>query len=271
MGRFKVGIQLYSLRNDMSEDFEGTLKKCKKMGYDGVEFAGLYGKTAEEVKELCEQNSLIPISAHVPYPEILKNERILDTYAEIGCKYIAIPNLLEEHRPGNERFNELIEIIKILGKKAQELGMTLCYHNHDFEFVKINGEYGLDILYKEVSKDILETELDTCWVNVGGENPSDYIIRYRDRTNIIHLKDFAGSRSENMYALIGADEDKKKELIGTFEYRPVGYGVQNFEDILNAAEQADAEWIIVEQDVPSLGKTAMECAQMSVEYLKKIN
>lgn len=266
-----VGIQLFSLRDDMKDDFEGTLKKVKEMGYDGVEFAGLFGKSAEEVKALCKQNKLIPISAHIPYPEMINDFGIFDTYAAIGCRYIAIPSVPDEYRPGNEKFEEFIESVKDLGKKAQELGMTLCYHNHDFEFVKINDEYGLDIIYKEVPKELLETELDTCWINVGGENPSNYIIKYSDRTTIVHLKDFVGSRSENMYALIGVDEDKKKDVIGDFEFRPVGQGVQNFEEILNAAEKVDAKWVIVEQDRPSMSKTPLECAKMSIEYLKKIN
>ena len=202
---------------------------------------------------------------------MMKDPSLLDTYAEIGCKYVAIPYLTDEYRPGSENFGQVIEGAKMLGKKAKDLGMTLCYHNHDFEFVKIDGEYALDILYKEVPKELLETELDTCWVNVGGENPSEYIIKYSDRTSIVHLKDFVGSKTENMYALIGIDEDKEKQSTGKFEFRPVGYGVQNFEDILDAAEKVSAQWVIVEQDEPSMRKTPMECAQMSAEYLKKSN
>ncbi len=270
MGRFKIGLQLYSLRDVMETDFEGALKLVKEMGYDGVEFAGLFDKTAEEVKSLCEEIGIIPISAHVPFIDMMENKNILETYAKIGCKYVVIPYLTEEYRPGNDKFKEVIEGAKILGQKAKDLGMTLCYHNHDFEFEKINGEYALDILYKEVSKDLLETELDTCWVNVGGENPSEYILKYRDRTNIVHLKDFVGSKSENMYALIGIDENEKKETTGAFEFRPVGYGIQNFEDILNAAEEVNASWVIIEQDNPSLGKTSVECAKMSIDYIKKL-
>ena len=158
----------------------------------------------------------------------------------------------------------------MLGKKANELGMKLCYHNHDFEFVKINGEYALDILYKEVPADLLSPQLDTCWVNVGGENPSDYIRKYADRIEIVHLKDFTGSKSENMYALIGIDDDKKKEASGGFEFRPVGYGLQDFPAILDASKEVGAKWVVVEQDSPSMGKTPLECAEMSINYLKKI-
>ena len=71
---FPIAIQLYSVRDDMAADFEGTLKKIKELGYDGVEFAGLHGKTAAEVKKICDEIGLVPISAHVPYGELVKGE-----------------------------------------------------------------------------------------------------------------------------------------------------------------------------------------------------
>ena len=269
--KFPIAIQLYSVRDDMAADFEGTLKKVKALGYDAVEFAGLYGKSAAEVKKLCEEIGLVPLSAHVPFIDMMNDLSLLDVYAEIGCKFIVIPYLTEEYRPGNEKFADFIEGAKVLGKKANELGMKLCYHNHDFEFVKVDGEYALDILYKEVSADLLQTELDTCWVNVGGENPADYLRKYAGRAEILHLKDFVGCKSENMYALIGIDEDEKKETGGKFEFRPVGSGVQNFPAILAAAEESGVEWVVVEQDMPSMDKTPMECAEMSIKYLKSLS
>ena len=267
---FPIALQLYSVRDDMAADFEGTLKKVKALGYDGVEFAGLYGKSAAEIKKMCDEIGLVPISAHVPFVEMINDPDLLKTYSEIGCKYVVIPYLTEEYRPGADKFGEVIEGAKMLGKKANELGMKLCYHNHDFEFVKINGEYALDILYKEVPADLLSPQLDTCWVNVGGENPSDYIRKYAGRIEIVHLKDFTGGKSENMYALIGIDDDKKKEASGVFEFRPVGYGLQNFPAILDASKEVGAKWVVVEQDSPSMGKTPLECAEMSINYLKKI-
>ena len=272
MKDFLLGIQLYSVREELEKDFEGTLKKVKELGYDGVEFAGLYGNDPELIKKMCEEIGLTPISAHVPFADMMADPDILKDYAVIGCKYVVIPYLTEEYRPGQEKFSEVIEGAKMLGEKARSLGMTLCYHNHDFEFVKLDGEYALDILYKEVPADLLQTELDTCWVNVGGENPADYIRKYKGRTEIVHLKDFNGGKSENMYALIGIDEGEKKEdeSLNKFEFRPVGSGVQNFPAILEASKEVGASWVIVEQDEPSLGKSRMECAEMSINYLNSL-
>lgn len=268
--KFPIALQLYSVRDDMAADFEGTIRKVKEMGYDGVEFAGLYGKSGAEVKKICEDIGITPVSAHVPFIDMIENPALLDTYAEIGCKFVVIPYLTEEYRPGNEKFSEVIEGAKLLGEKANSLGMKLAYHNHDFEFVKINGEYALDILYKEVPANLLQPQIDTCWVNVGGENPADYVRKYSGRIEILHLKDFSGGKSENMYALIGIDDDEEKESGGSFEFRPVGKGVQNFPEILKAAEESGIEWVVVEQDNPSMELSPMECAKTSIEYLKTL-
>lgn len=270
MYNFPIALQLYSVRDDMAADFEGTLKKVKALGYDGVEFAGIFGKSAAEIKKMCDEIGLIPISAHVPYDELLKGDVTFKTYAEIGCKFIVIPWIGGEFLAGGEKNAEFIANVKKFGELAQANGMTLCYHNHDFEFEKVNGEYKIDRLYKDVSADLLSTQLDTCWVNVGGENPADFIRKYSGRIRIIHLKDFVGSKSENMYGLIGTDGEEKAADASKFELRPVGSGVQDFPAILAACKEVGAEWVVVEQDEPSMGKTPIECAETSINYVKSI-
>ena len=270
MYNFPIALQLYSVRDDMEADFAGTLKKVKSFGYDGVEFAGLFGHTAEEVKKMCADAGVTPISAHVPYDELKKGDETFKTYAEIGCKYIVIPWINAEYLAGGEKNAEFYENVKKFGELANKHGMKLCYHNHDFEFEKVDGEYKIDLLYKAISPELLSTQLDTCWVNVGGENPADFVRKYNGRIEIVHLKDFAGTKGGNMYALIGNDESKKKEASGTFEFRPVGSGLQNFPAILEACKEVNAKWVVVEQDQPSMGKTPLECAKTSIEYLKSI-
>lgn len=272
MKKFPVAVQLYSVRDNMAEDFEGTLRKVKELGYEGVEFAGLFDKSADEVKTLVDEIGLTPISAHVPYADMADNaEKVLSDYVKIGCKFVVIPYMTEEYRPGAEKFDELIENIKIIGAKAKELGMTLLYHNHDFEFVKIGDEYGLDVLYASVDEDIFKTEIDTCWVNVGGENPAEYILKYSGRSPVVHLKDFVinGEQKGSLYKLIGIDEEETTENSEEgFAFRPVGYGCQDFKAILEASEKAGAEWVVVEQDEATMGKTPIESIEMSRNYLK---
>ena len=265
-----IAVQVYSVRDNAAKDLRATLQEIKNMGYDGVEFAGLYDNKPADIKAMCAEIGLTPISAHVPYLDMVKDpEGVLSAYAEIGCSYVVIPYLTPEFRPGEEKFGEVIENAKMLGKKANELGMTLLYHNHDFEFIKLNGKYALDILYEEVPADLLQTELDTCWVNVGGEVPADYIRKYAGRCPVVHLKDFFGSKSDDMYELIGIQSTAPKRP-SDFEFRPVGAGLQNFPEILKSAEESGANWVVVEQDKPSMGLTALESIKKSIDYLKSI-
>lgn len=274
--KFSVALQIYSVRDFAEKDFKGTLKKVKEMGYEGVEFAGLYGHEPAEVKAMLEEVGLVPASAHVPLEEMLEDPHgVIGAYAEIGCKYIAVPYLTEERRPGTDGFAQTIKDIESVAAAAKKYGIQMLYHNHDFEFVKVNGEYGLDVLYNSISEDLLKTEIDTCWVNVAGEDPADYIRKYTGRAPVVHLKDFVMSgkeKPEQLYELIGIETEEKEEKgEEAFGFRPVGYGVQDFSSILKASEEAGAQWVVVEQDQPSLGKTSLECAAMSREYLVTLN
>ena len=267
-----IAIQLYTLRDDCAADFKGTLKKVKDMGYEGVEFAGLHGLSAAEVKALCAEIGLTPISAHVPYYDMVADPvGVLSTYAEIGCRYVVIPYLTPECRPGTDGFAKVVENAASLGKVARDLGMTLLYHNHDFEFEKIDGKYALEVLYDTVSADLLQTELDTCWVRVGGEDPAPYVRKFAGRAPVVHLKDYAGGKSEHMYELIGIESEEKKSDDQPFEFRPVGSGVQDFPAIIAAAEAAGAQWLVVEQDQPSMGLAPIQCAEKSIGYLRSLN
>lgn len=262
-----VALQLYSVRDEMEKDMPGTLRAVKEMGYQGVEFAGLFGHSAAEIKDMLNDAGLVPVSAHVPFAEMLADpDGTFETYKEIGCQYVAIPYLGEEDRPLSPTYAKTLAEIERLGNIAAQHGLTMLYHNHDFEFVKIDGKYGLDIMYDTVPATALQTELDVCWVNVGGEDPSAYVQKYSGRAPVVHLKDFSGQKNDHMYELIGI-ESTGTAAPEVFEFRPVGYGLQNMPNILKASEKAGAHWVVVEQDRPSMEKTPMECAAMSRHYL----
>lgn len=266
-----VGVQLYSIRDSVEADMHAALAKVKELGYDGVEFAGLYGNKPADIRAWCAELGLNPISAHVPLDDMLADtEGTLAAYKEIGVQFVVVPYVTEERRPGAAKFDETIAEIARIGKIAADMGLTLLYHNHDFEFKKVDGEYGLDILYKKVPAAYLQTELDTCWVNVGGENPADFVRKYTGRAPVVHLKDFhmSGKLPKHLYALIGLDEDKKEDEPSTFEFRPFGSGMQDISAILTASVDAGAKWVIVEQDEPSMGLSRMECIEKSRENLR---
>lgn len=265
-----VAVQLYSVRDEMEKDFYGTIRKMKELGYAGVEFAGLFGEKPAEIKAFCEEIGIVPISAHVPYYDMLADpDKVLADYAEIGCKYVAVPYLTEECRPGTDGFAATVEGIRKIAESAKKLGIQLLYHNHDFEFVKLDGKYALDILYSTIPADLLKTEVDTCWVNVAGVNPSEYILKYTDRSPVVHLKDFVmgSKKGGQLYKLIGIDDDEAQEEESSFSFMPVGSGAQDMPSILDASVKAGAEWVVVEQDNPAKGATSLESVKTSRDYL----
>mgnify|MGYP003295104078 CR=1 FL=1 len=205
--KLPVAIQVYSVRDDAAADLRGTLEKIKEMGYDGVELAGLFGHCPKKVKHWCDSLGLNPISAHVPLADMLADvDKVIADYKAVGCEYIVVPYVTAERRPGGELFMQMIEEIRTIGTKAKEAGLVLLYHNHDFEFIKMpNGQYGLDYIYSTIGPELLETELDTCWVKVAGECPVAYIKKYANRCPVVHLKDFkkSGDNLDKLYDLIG--------------------------------------------------------------------
>ena len=132
-----IAVQVYSVREEAERDFAGTMKKLGEMGYDGVELAGLYGKSAEEIRDSIKAAGLTAISAHVSYDELAGDlEKTLQDYETIGCRYIVIPWLGEDRRFGAALYEETIKGIPVISEGCKKHGMTLLYHNHDFEFAK---------------------------------------------------------------------------------------------------------------------------------------
>jgi sugar phosphate isomerase/epimerase len=266
-------LQLYNVRDLLAQDFEGTLKKVAALGYQYVELAGLYGKTAKQFKEGLDKAGLTAVSAHVPYRDILAApEKAIGEHLEIGCKFIAIPYLGDEDRSNSPNYESVKQNIAKFGETAKKLGTVLLYHNHDFEFAQYKGKYALDDLYDSIPASLLQTEIDTCWVKVAGVDPAKYLLKYSGRAPVVHLKDFfvpAGSKPENMYELIGQAR-KEGFASGGFEFRSVGSGVQDIPSILKAADEAKSSWLVVEQDLPTPGKDPLGCAKESLDYLKSL-
>ncbi len=273
MKNFKVGIQLYSIRDAMEKDMDATLKAVKEMGYDYVEFAGYFGKSAEEVKAILDKYGLEAASVHQAIDLFEKEgQNAVDYLNTLGVKYCAIPWYNKEEFYGD--WDGTIEKFANVSKLLKDNGIKLMYHNHDFEFEKIDGEYILDKLYSTLDADVLMPQIDTCWVHYAGVNPADYVRKYSGRIEVLHLKDFLCEKLGGgpVYALIdenGNEIDKGDKDDNGFKLVPVGSGIQDFPSILAAAEDAGVEYVIVEQDT-SLDRDPMDAAKMSREYLRTL-
>ena len=269
-----VMLQLYNVRDDLGNDFDGTLQKVAEMGYKYVELAlaQFYKKSAHEFKTSLDKAGLIAVSAHVPYTDMVKDpEGVIGYHTDIGCKFISIPFLGNEDRSTGPNYETVKKEIAKLGEVVNKKGAVLLYHNHEFEFVDYKGKYMLDDLYDSIPASLLQTQIDVCWAKVGGVDPAQYILKYKGRAPVVHLKDFDPSQGGTIkadYDLIG--EAKKARAAGAFPFRAVGYGIQDIPGIIKAAKEAGAQWFVVEQDLPTPGKTALECAKDSLDYLNKI-
>jgi sugar phosphate isomerase/epimerase len=269
-----IMLQLYNVRDELAKDFDGTLKQVASLGYTHVELAlaAAYGKTAAQFKASLDRVGLTAISAHVPFGDMIADpEKSISFHMDIGCKFIVIPFLGDEDRSTGPRYEAVKKEIAKLGGFVNKKGAVLLYHNHEFEFADYNGKYALDDLYDSVPASLLQTEIDVCWAKVGGVDPAAYILKYTGRAPVVHLKDFDSSQGGKLkadYDLIG--EAKKARQAGAFPFRAVGRGIQDIPGILKASEQAGARWVVVEQDLPSPGKTPLECAKESLDYLNSL-
>ena len=266
-----IMLQLYSVRDELAKDFNGTLKQVSEMGYKYVELAlaQSFNKTAAEFKAALDKAGLTAISAHVPLRDMTRSpEEVIGFHIDIGCKYIVVPYLAEEDRSDRPNYEEVKKDITRIAEIVNKKGAMLLYHNHEFEFIDYKGKYALDDLYDSIPANLLQTQIDVCWVKVGGVNPADYILKYKGRSPIVHLKDFEAPKGMELkagYELIG--EAQKDPGRVNFPFRAVGYGNQDFPAILKAAETAGTKYLVVEQDLPSPGKTPLECAKDSLNYL----
>lgn len=273
MSKLPVGIQVYGLRDlleNTPENFKEVMRQVRELGYDGVELAGLYGLAPEYIRQVLDETGLIPISAHVPLVDMIEDAQLVaDTYKKIGVKYIAIPYLPEEYRPNTPGYAKALKEFGRIAKVMKQNGIQLQYHNHDFEFVRLpDGEFGFDNIYSTIPADLLKVEPDLCWIRVAGQDPVEYLKKYNSRCEIVHLKDYIKQGNpKNMYKLIGIDSEEKDGDTGFFEYRPVGFGMQIWEPILQTCEEIGSKWVIVEQD-EHYNLSPLEAARRSREYLK---
>lgn len=271
--RALLGYQVYSAREDAQKDLFSVLKTLAELGYDGVELAGFYGHSAQDIRTMLDETGLVCISSHVALA--LMDEdifKVISDHVILGCKYIAVPFLGEECRPGSAGFAETIAKIYRYGELCRKAGIQLLYHNHDFEFVTVSGQYGLDFLYSAVPQEILCAQIDTCWVHYAGVNPCEYLAQYTGRCPVVHLKDYIGRKDGSQpYALLGkdgADDGSAKADAQAFRFKPVGYGVQDIPAVVEASLAAGAKWFIVEQDSPE--HTPLEDAKLSRETLRPL-
>lgn len=262
-----IGVQLYTLRGLLEQDFEGTIEAVAKIGFKEVEFAGYYERSPEQVRKLLDRLGLTAPSAHVGL-DVLRDdlEGALSAAQTIGHRYVTVPALpgafggtitADDWRRYAEEFNRL-------GRAAQEKGLRFAYHNHGFEFIPADGETtGYDILLAETDPALVSFELDLMWTVFAGQDPLALFERHPGRFVMWHVKDM-----REIEATRAAMSQGPAGFRSLFErIAAVGEGEIDFKPIFARAEQSGLLHFFVENDAP---KDALQDVQTSYSNLKKM-
>ena len=265
--RLPIAIQLFSLRNSMQSDVRGTLVALKEMGYDGVEFAGLYGKTAEEMRNICDEIGLVPISAHASYADLRDNlDKRVEDFSALGCKYVAISSMHLEFHKGGAEHDGVYDTIKKISARFRERGIKLLYHNHSYEMVEIEGKRAYDWLFEAMTQEDLQPEIDTAWLELEVGEAESYLYRFKNRCDLVHIKNYYGK--DGFDALV--HDPKQQKPRDTFDFCNFKVGIIDISRIVKAAKDSGAKWLVVEQDRTDPDLTELESAKINVDVLRSL-
>ncbi len=242
---FSVSLQLYSLREQSQHDFIAVLKKVAQIGYEGVEFAGLYDQAPHLIRKVLDDLGLAATSAHGPLPSEENISRIIDMANILGCtSYISM--LGESEFSNQEACNRSIDTLRKTADLMKPTGLTLGYHNHWWEFDRtFKGRMPYQMIHKDIPE--IFFQIDTYWVAVAGLKPADILAELGKRIISLHIKDGPLTKKDSMTA--------------------VGSGKMQWNPIFEAALGTNARVLIVELDRCD---TDMDTAvDQSLKYLKK--
>jgi sugar phosphate isomerase/epimerase len=242
MKQIPIALQMYTLRNETEKDFTGTLEKVAELGYEGVELAGYGGYKAGKLKEVLDDIGLKAASSHIPLPELRNaTEKMIEDQKILGSRYVVCPYLAPEERTEKD-YIQLINDLNEIGEKCAGEGISLCYHNHDFELTALSdGRSAMETILEETNPDWVKAEFDIYWLTFAGEKPVEWLERYKSRSPLVHLKDMTTD--------------------GQRFFAELGTGGVDLEPVLSFGNRSgNVDWWIVEQD---------ECRNPPIESVKK--
>lgn len=243
-----VGLQLWTVRTECAKDFPGTIAAVAKMGYQGVEFAGYYERSAQDVRKMLDDNGLKCCGTHTSLDTLTGDNlaKTIEFNKIIGNKFLIVPWLDPKTHTTKASWLEVAKIFNDLAEKVKPEGMVVGYHAHAGDFKPIDGEMPWDILYDNTSKDVT-MQIDTGNTIIGGADPITYLKKYPGRSLTIHLKEHSAT---NKKALIGEGDVKWKEVFEVCE------------------STGGTQWYIIEEE--SGEYPPLEAAEKSLKNYRKL-
>ncbi len=251
MRKIPVAVQLYSVREDCAKDLLGTLKAIAEMGYEGVEFAGYYNYSAQELRKMLDDLGLKVAGTHTGLNTLLGDElpKTIEFNQTLGNQFLIVPWIGEEWRKTKDDWLRLADLFNELAEKVKPEGMLVGYHNHHFEFQPIDGEMPWDIFFSATKPEVV-MQLDTGNAMHGGVSADEVVNilkRYPGRAKTVHLKEFS---STNPKAILGEGEVKWREVLTV------------------CSEIGGTEWFIIEQE--TYAYPPIECVRRCLANLRAI-
>lgn len=232
MSDSRIGAQLYTLREftKTPADIAKTMKKVREIGYEAVQVSGMGPIDPKELKKIVDGEGLTIASTHIGFDRMRDQpEAVIEEHQLWGCRHPAIGGMPSDYRNA-EGFHKFAKEASEVAKKLAEGGLTFSYHNHSFELERFGDKTGMEILRTESDPKYFNLEIDTYWIQHGGGDPAEWILKCKGRIPLLHLKDMANRGGQPLMAEIGE-------------------GNLNWPRILDAAKEAGVEWYLIEQDI----------------------
>lgn len=247
--KHKLAAQLYTLRNELQQDFIGVLHELKAMGWAGVQISGYHGHDPQEIARTVKELGLGVAGMHVSLDQLRNEwEQVAADAKLFGTPDVICPFLAKDLQT-EEGYRQVKRELNEAAAKLEEHGLRLSYHNHAFEFeTLVDGKDALSYLLEPSPENRILAEIDVYWVKKGGRDPLSYIQTYSNRMPIIHLKDMT-------------DDERQT-------FAEIGTGTIDFAPILQWGERNGIEWYCVEQDV--CPGSPMDSLRLSFENLNRI-
>lgn len=261
-----IGLQLYTVRNQIVKDPDGTLAKVAEIGYNSVEAMGygngkFFGLTPAQLSAMIKKHGLKSPSGHYGMMNFLLKDDMNDlkdniaAAATMGHEYIVIPFLTDNMRTSLGDYKKLAAKFNVAATEAKKSGLKLAYHNHDFEFKDWGGgQTGFDVLLKETDPSLVFFEMDIYWVTRAGHNPIQIIKSNPGRIRMWHLKDMSQK------------EPASYDVGGNQYFAEVGAGIVNFKEIFRYKKESGMKYFFVEQDQTS--EPVFDAIAKSYKYVK---
>jgi len=245
----KTGLILYTVRDDMEKDPDGTLKTVAEMGYNWIEAAdysnGLFYKLKPaDFHKKVKSYGLKFLSSHNGDLNTSNIDKVVADCSEAGLKYVILPSLPRNWGKSLDGYKQAADFFNLAGEKCKKTGMKFGFHNHSIEFKKINDQIPYDILVKNTDPKLVTFELDMCWITAGDQSAVEYINRYPGRFELWHMKDMSS--------------DKKDATMGE--------GTIDFKPIYALAKKSGLKYWFVEQD-DCKTHTPLESAKISRDFM----